>query len=158
VWMRVARTVRAVPRREPPPAPSDGIADPAGGAMFPRPASVAAAVSGPPASGRLADVSSQRRIRRGQTAVDAQLDLHGHTQDTAYRELIAFIDRERRAGSRCVLIITGKGRLGAGVLRARFLDWIASSSIRPLLAGYSRAHPRHGGEGAFYLLLKAAKS
>jgi DNA-nicking Smr family endonuclease len=116
-----------------------------------KPAQARARIPGP-----LADVSTHKRVRRGQTEIDARLDLHGHTQDTARAELASFLARERAAGSRCVLVITGKGRQGAGVLRARFLDWIAGPDIRPLLAGYSRAHARHGGDGAFYVLLKAA--
>ncbi|HEX5008036.1 MAG TPA: Smr/MutS family protein [Hyphomonadaceae bacterium] len=104
------------------------------------------------------DLSGQRRIRRGQSEIDARLDLHGHTQDTAHRELVSFILREHAAGSRCILVITGKGRLGAGVLRSRFFDWIADPDLRSMIAGYARAHPRHGGEGATYLFLKAKRA
>jgi DNA-nicking Smr family endonuclease len=103
------------------------------------------------------DLSGQRRIRRGQSEIDARLDLHGHTQDTAHRELIEFILHESAAGSRCVLVITGKGRLGAGILRARLQDWIANPDLRPVIAGYARAHPRHGGEGAAYIFLRAKR-
>jgi DNA-nicking Smr family endonuclease len=103
------------------------------------------------------DLSGQRRIRRGQSEIDARLDLHGHTQDTAHRELVSFILREHAAGARCLLVITGKGRLGTGVLRARLFDWIADPDLRNMIAGYARAHPRHGGEGAVYLFLKAKR-
>jgi DNA-nicking Smr family endonuclease len=101
------------------------------------------------------DLSGQRRIRRGQNEIDARLDLHGHTQDTAHRELVDFILRQASLGSRCVLVITGKGRLGAGVLRARLFDWIANPDLRPFIAGYATAHPRHGGSGAVYLFLRS---
>ncbi len=110
----------------------------------------------------LDDLSNQRRIRRGQAPVDSRLDLHGHTQDSAYDELVAFVHREHAMGAHCLLIITGKGRTGSGILRKRFLDWIDGPDIRPLVAGYSQSHARHGGAGAFYLILKsrfqAAKS
>ncbi len=104
------------------------------------------------------DLSGQRRVRRGQSEIDARLDLHGHTQDTAHRELVSFILREHAAGSRCILVITGKGRLGSGVLRSRLFDWIADPDLRTMIAGYARAHPRHGGEGAVYLFLKAKRA
>jgi DNA-nicking Smr family endonuclease len=87
--------------------------------------------------------------------VEARIDLHGHTQDSAREELIDFILAARADGVRRLLVITGKGRDGRGVLRARFLDWIAEPDVRPYIAGYAPAHVRHGGGGAFYLLLKA---
>jgi DNA-nicking Smr family endonuclease len=103
------------------------------------------------------DLSGQRRIRRGQNEIDARIDLHGHTQDTAHREVVDFILRQAGLGARCVLVITGKGRLGTGVLRARLFDWIADPDLRPFIAGYATAHPRHGGSGAVYLFLRSAK-
>jgi DNA-nicking Smr family endonuclease len=107
------------------------------------------------------DLSGQRRIRRGQSEIDARLDLHGHTQDTAHREVVDFILRQALIGSRCVLVITGKGRphkerMGTGVLRARLFDWIGDPNLRPFIAGYATAHPRHGGSGAVYLFLRSA--
>lgn len=103
------------------------------------------------------DLSGQRRIRRGQNEIDARIDLHGHTQDTAHREVVDFILRQAALGARCVLIITGKGRLGTGVLRSRLFDWIADPDLRPFIAGYATAHPRHGGSGAVYLFLRSKR-
>ncbi len=156
LWARVARTVRLAPGRtvelEDQPAP------PAGGATA---APKSARVTEPPRPVRRAgppeDLSGQRRIRRGQMEIDGKLDLHGHTQDTAHRELAEFILRQAASGARCVLVITGKGRLGTGVLRARLNDWIADPALRPVVAGHARAHPRHGGEGASYIFLRSPK-
>lgn len=72
------------------------------------------------------------------------------------RSLAKFVEVERMNGARCVLVITGKGKAGTGVLRRRFLDWINQAEIRPHVSGYSVANARHGGDGAFYLLLKRA--
>lgn len=103
------------------------------------------------------DLSGQRRIRRGQNEIDARIDLHGHTQDTAHREVVDFILRQAGLGARCVLVITGKGRLGTGVLRSRLFDWIADPDLRPFIAGYASAHPKHGGSGAVYLFLRSKR-
>ena len=100
------------------------------------------------------DHSGHRRVRRGRLAIDATLDLHGHTQLTARRALQAFVHQRHEAGDRCLLIITGKGRAGASVLRQRFLDWINDPEIRFAVSGYAPANARHGGDGAYYLLLK----
>lgn len=157
LWSRVARTVRLSPGRvvEDEPEPelqthyTPTPADPPRAGEAPR---AAPRKPSPPE-----DLSGQRRIRRGQNEIDARIDLHGHTQDTAHREVIDFIFRQSALGARCVLIITGKGRLGTGVLRARLFDWIADPDLRPFIAGYATAHPRHGGAGAVYLFLRSAK-
>lgn len=156
LWSRVARTVRLAPGRRIEPDDSDTPASPAAPIAAPKPGAGAK----PRGAKRVAppeDLSGQRRIRRGQSEIDARLDLHGHTQDTAHRELIDFILRQSSLGARCVLVITGKGRLGTGVLRARLFDWIADPDLRPFVAGHARAHPRHGGEGATYIFLRASR-
>lgn len=154
LWFRVARTVRLAPGKtieDEPEHPADAVAAPR-----------AAAPSEPPPPPRQRpsppeDLSGQRKIRRGQSEIDARLDLHGHTQDTAHRELVEFLLRQAANGARCVLVITGKGRLGSGVLRARLFDWIADPELRPFIAGYATAHPRHGGAGATYIFLRSKR-
>lgn len=156
LWSRVARTVRAAPGKsfepeldEAPPAPD---AVPGRGVLVAPVAETRRAAPRRPSPPE--DLSGQRRVRRGQHEIDARLDLHGHTQDTAHRELVEFLVRQAGQGARCVLVITGKGRMGAGILRARFFDWIADPQLRPFVAGYAEAHPRHGGAGATYVFLR----
>lgn len=95
-----------------------------------------------------------KRVRRGQLEIDARFDLHGLTQDEADRRLPAFLFNQRRTGARCVLVITGKGRGGEGVLRRNFLHWLASGRASTHVSGYASAHARHGGSGAFYVFLR----
>ncbi|MFT3722708.1 MAG: Smr/MutS family protein [Hyphomonadaceae bacterium] len=154
LWSRVARTVRPAPGRVHEPDEAD--APPAMSGPQSLVAAAQAPLPKPHRPGPPEDLSGQRRIRRGQNEIDARIDLHGHTQDTAHREVVDFILRQASLGSRCVLIITGKGRLGTGVLRARLFDWIADPDLRPFIAGYATAHPRHGGSGAVYLFLRSA--
>jgi DNA-nicking Smr family endonuclease len=78
------------------------------------------------------------------------------TQTEAEAALGRFIRARAAQGAACLLVITGKGRAGGGVLRARFLDWVNAADIRPLLSGYSQAHARHGGEGAYYLFIRSS--
>ena len=158
LWRKVAVSVKPFAGRT---VPVEAAAE----EPAPRPAALHL-VPGTPAVGttqargpqpELADVSGTRKIRRGQTPVDARLDLHGHTQDSAYDALVGFIERNRAHGAKTLLVITGKGRAGGGVLRARLLDWIEGPEIRPMLAGYAQAHARHGGAGAWYLVLKTPR-
>jgi DNA-nicking Smr family endonuclease len=51
-------------------------------------------------------------------------------------------------------VVTGKGKLGVGVLRARTPEWLAGPDLRDIVAGVSPADKRHGGDGALYVALK----
>ncbi len=156
LWHRVGRTVRLMPGRVHAPVEPETIpqAIDQEAPRAPRAATRPAATARTQRPSPPEDLSGQRRIRRGQNEIDARLDLHGHTQDTAHRELIDFVLRQAALNARCVLVITGKGRLGTGILRTRLFDWIGDPSLRPVIAGYAAAHPRHGGAGATYIFLR----
>lgn len=96
----------------------------------------------------------RRRIIRDHEALAARLDLHGLDQERARAVLHGFIGRQHAEGARAVLIITGKGMLGDGVLRRRVPEWLAEPPSRALVAGLSSADRRHGGDGALYVALK----
>lgn len=112
------------------------------------------AVDGAGASSGPADRSKEKKVRRGKLEISASFDLHGHTQDTAWSALPAFLIREQARGSRSVIVITGKGKAGEGILRRNFLRWIEMPEANALVSGYAPAHPRHGGAGAFYVFLR----
>ena len=97
---------------------------------------------------------NERAIRRGRQAVSASFDLHGHTRDSAFRVLPGFLSREQARGGQCVIVITGKGKTGDGVLRRAFLQWLEQPEARALISGYAPAHARHGGGGAWYVFLR----
>jgi DNA-nicking Smr family endonuclease len=91
---------------------------------------------------------------RGRDEIAGRLDLHGFDQDRARQALHNFLLRAHDDGARAVLVITGKGRMGDGVLRRRAPEWLADPALRPIIAGLSQADRHHGGEGAFYIALK----
>ncbi|MEM9047710.1 MAG: Smr/MutS family protein [Pseudomonadota bacterium] len=111
------------------------------------------------------DRRTAERLRRGRIAPDARIDLHGHTLERAHTVCAAFIHREHARGSRCVLVITGKGRRrriddGAslqGVLRDAVPRWLQLPPLAPLVVGVYPASQRHGGGGAFYVYLRRAR-
>ena len=117
-----------------------------------------AAVISPAPQARDLDHRTQRRLERGEMTIDALLDLHGYTQGEAFAALNTFILRSYHAGLRCVLVITGKGRLGTGVLRSRFPDWVDSPTLRPVILKVVAAKGHHGGDGAFYILLRRERA
>ena len=76
-------------------------------------------------------------------------------QGEAHQELRGFLMSCVARGLSTVLVITGKGKDGEGVLRRNFLRWLEMPAARTLVTGYSEAHPRHGGSGAWYVFLRA---
>jgi len=109
------------------------------------------------------DPRLDRHAGRGRLPIDATFDLHGHNQASARAALYGFLLEARHRGHRCVLVITGKGardvggRQTGGVLRASLRDWLKEDAFRQHIVRASAAHQRHGGGGAFYLFLKAAR-
>ena len=96
----------------------------------------------------------RRKLFRENDRVAAVIDLHNMTQDHARAALTRFIARARADGERAVLVVTGKGLLGDGVLRRHVPEWLAAPPLREAVAGLSEAHRRHGGEGALYVALR----
>ena len=61
--------------------------------------------------------------------MDGVVDLHGLSQEAARRALTDFIARAHAEGARSVLVITGKGVAGDGVLRRCAPEWLAEGSL-----------------------------
>ena len=96
------------------------------------------------------------RLRRGQWAVQRQIDLHGLRVDQARQALAAFIAAACRSGVRCVRVVHGKGHGSPGktsVLRAKVPGWLIQK--HEVLA-FVQARPPDGGAGALLVLLRAA--
>ena len=104
----------------------------------------------------------ERKLRAGSLSPDFTLDLHEHSLDAAYNRLLGGIDIARETGARVILIIAGRERPThaadradkRGAIRAKLLDWLAASRHASAIAAIRKAHRRHGGEGALYLILK----
>lgn len=116
-----------------------------------------------------------RRFRRGAVRPDRSIDLHGYTLDQAHGVLERELTNALTDDVRVLLVITGKepkeqtggysGRgeyysgYGAsgrrrGVIRASIADWLAHSRHAPMIAAVRNAHPRDGGSGALYVILR----
>jgi DNA-nicking Smr family endonuclease len=101
------------------------------------------------------DKSTAGRFAKGSMEIDATIDLHGLTQPVAHAALARFVVGSADMGRRCVLVITGKGnRDGTGVLRAEVPRWLNEPGLRGQILAFTYAQPKHGGEGALYVLLK----
>jgi len=96
----------------------------------------------------------ERSLREGSFEIDARLDLHGMTQEEACEALEDFMQRTVKAGARHLLIITGKGRGGEGVLRRHLPQWLGQLVEAKAILALRPAALRHGGDGAVYVILK----
>jgi DNA-nicking Smr family endonuclease len=176
-WAHLASSVKPLPGRKAPKSP-----EPAKPAAPPKAASLNAAEKPAPAARRVKvappppvrpkaapatpdlglDSHWDRRVKGGRIVPDLTLDLHGHTLDTAYERIMAGIDQARMMDARVVLVIAGRERpvdpadrmAKRGAIRAKLLDWLAASRHGDAISAVRRAHIRHGGEGALYLILK----
>jgi DNA-nicking Smr family endonuclease len=97
------------------------------------------------------------RLRKGEYAVQAHLDLHGLTKAEAKEAVSAFLTAERAAGHRCVLIIHGRGLRSKDqipVLKERLTVWLSSGRLSRAVLAFATARPSDGGAGAVYVLLR----
>lgn len=95
-----------------------------------------------------------RKLRRGQYAVESELDMHGMTIAIAKPVLAEFLLQAQFSGKRCVKIIHGKGYRSPNqqpVLKTRINQWLRRSDA---VVAFSSARQIDGGTGAVYVLLK----
>jgi DNA-nicking Smr family endonuclease len=100
------------------------------------------------------DGNTAERFRKGKYTIDGTLDLHGMTEKNAHAALLRFIEAHFERKNRCLLIITGKGTLGKGILKQALPDWLMSDALSPVVLTFDKAQARHGGSGAYYVLLR----
>lgn len=161
LWARVMSSVR--PLRPAKTVPAETM--PPRAVALPRTA--VAPVAPPPRKvagpGVTLDGSWDRRLGSGTITPDSTIDLHGHTLQTAYHALDDGLARAVGCGDRILLLITGKAprddaSARRGVIRAAVGDWLAASRHASAIAAVRPAHPRHGGAGALYIVLRRPRA
>lgn len=172
-WAKLAASVTPLPGRKIPKSakplangapPEVALVRPAPKPVMPAHKPPLAAQPAPPPHPGL-DSHWERKFKAGAVQPDYTLDLHGHTLDTAYDRLMAGLDQARAMDARVVLLIAGRSRPvdpadraeRRGAIRAKLLDWLAASRHSAAISAVRKAHIRHGGEGAIYLVLKRAR-
>ena len=97
-----------------------------------------------------------RRLRNGEIPRDARIDLHGLAAAAARARVHETLARVHGEGSRCVLVIHGRGRHSETepILKEALLGWLAEPPAGPLVMAFSSALGGDGGVGATYVLLR----
>jgi len=174
LWARVMASVRPIRPRAAPSGPPAAVAPaPATKSQPPRVVTpvrkpiAARAPASPtkPIPGTTLDGSWDKQLSRGLVSPDRSIDLHGHNLATAYALLDAALERSVRDGDRVVLLVTGKPPVptserphARGAIRAAVGDWLAGSRHAGSIAAVRGAHPRHGGNGALYIVLRRPRN
>jgi len=121
------------------------------------------------------DKKTRRQLSSGRKDVDRSVDLHGMTQDEAYRKLTSVVHGSVKRGDKVLLVVTGKGGKrfsqlapntpaayrtrdefgqSGGVLKSQVPVWLEGAELKPFIESYGSAAQEHGGEGALYVLLR----
>jgi DNA-nicking Smr family endonuclease len=170
LWESVAKQVKPLRKRpraiKPPETAPEAESHVAPRAAAPKPlASPRIIPASRPEPPPLAPIGRRDRsqLSRGRKEIDARIDLHGMTQIRAHRVLLTFLQRAHHDGLTFVLVITGKGKVGAteserGVLRRQVPQWLSLPEFRNLVVGFEEAHIGHGGEGALYVRVRRVRS
>jgi len=174
LWQRVISSVTPIARPKPVPAAPvvpfvapprvaepDPPKKPKG--RVPPPRQPAPAPPKPPRD--TLDGGWDRRLSRGLVTPESSIDLHGHTLASAHALLDQGLARAVARGDRVLLLITGKPPRpeserphARGAIRAAVGDWLAASRHADAIAAVRGAHPRHGGQGALYIVLRRSRS
>ena len=105
------------------------------------------------------DYNTKSKVDKGKYLISDRLDLHGYSVDDSYYKLIDFITKNYQAGNRCVLVITGYGSTinEAETIKGNLHKWLNDINIKHMILYWQQAKEKHGGKGAFYVLLRRKK-
>lgn len=174
LWARVIATVTPIRKDAARPSVRPASSGEGVGAIALRPAPAARPQPNPSPKGEglkkapgpaTLDGSWDRRLSRGLVAPESSIDLHGHTLSSAHAMLDDGLTRAVARGDRVLLLITGKPPRpeserphARGAIRAAVGDWLAASRHADRIAAVRNAHPRHGGQGALYIVLRRERA
>lgn len=172
-WRRISASVRPLRRNRilakpvplPPPVEVVAAVEPKRKAVkgrVPAPLVPKAVAKAPPArpvfGGEALDGTWERQLRGGRLQPDMTIDLHGHSLASAHVQLARALDQASAVGARVLLVVAGKVRgpdeAPRGAIRRELASWLSHSSHASRIMAVRNAHPRHGGAGAVYILLK----
>ncbi len=169
LWRRVVDTVKPMPGMKLPAVPvaaeKSGAANKAAAVKATLKTSVSQGLRGGDNAAGVAtsilDSHWDRRFHKGAVIPDVSVDLHGQGLAGAHTRLDHALDQAIRQKLRVLLLVTGKARAhdrasgaGRGAIAAVVRDWLAASRHASNIAAVRQAHPRHGGDGALYIVLK----
>lgn len=167
LWAAPIRSVRPLrPQPAPPasPAAPTTVEHRPPSRSGPLPSPVPPASSRPSPAAKL-DGTWEKRIRGGNISPDMSIDLHGHSLASAHARLNQAMASAVTNNARILLVVTGKppkmtekaGASRRGAIRGEIGHWLETGPHAHQIASVRIAHPRHGGDGALYVILRRKK-
>ncbi len=98
-----------------------------------------------------------QQLKRGQIPIEKRVDLHGKTAEEALEALQTTLENCQEENKRLLLLIHGKGHFSASntpILKNILNQWLRQS---PMVLAFFSALPKHGGNGAMYVLVKTKR-
>ena len=95
-----------------------------------------------------------RNFSKGNVFIENKIDLHGCNIVEAKNLLENFINQSVENGKRLILVITGKGKVGEGIIKNNIISWLNTKDFRNKILAVNYASKKHGGSGAIYILLR----
>jgi len=104
-----------------------------------------------------------RELKTGRVSPDRIVDLHECTLAQAHDRALAGLAAALSQDERLVVLVTGKAPSAGssrldnplrGIIRASIKDWLHAAPFADRIAAIRPAHPRHGGAGALYVVLR----
>ena len=98
--------------------------------------------------------SFSKLLKKGLLKIDSIIDLHGYRLNDARIAFKKFIIMSYNRKHKNILVITGKGKDNAGVLKKELPNWLCEKEISKYMVSYMSAPKKLGGEGAVLIRLK----
>ena len=100
------------------------------------------------------DSRTKKQIKSKKLVFDSIIDLHGKTEEQAYKTIKNFIINSYLNNFKNIIIITGKGTNSQGKLKLKTPLWLKSEELSKYVVGFTNLPNNKGGEGALFVKLK----
>ena len=100
------------------------------------------------------DSRTKKQIKSKKLVFDSIIDLHGKTEEQAYKIIKNFIINSYLNNFKNIIIITGKGTNSQGKLKLKTPLWLRSKELSRYVVGFTNLPNNRGGEGALFVKLK----
>ena len=100
------------------------------------------------------DSRTKKQIKSKKLVFDSIIDLHGKTEEQAYKIIKNFIINSYLNNFKNIIIITGKGTNSQGKLKLKTPLWLKSEELSKYVVGFTNLPNNKGGEGALFVKLK----
>ena len=105
-------------------------------------------------------VLDQQLYKQFKNNLFQKIDLHGHTVDEAYQNVLSYLKTNFKKKNLLHIVITGLGNKSqgeeffTGKIRKQFPQWLETEPFQQIVKTYCPCKIRHGGLGAFYVKLR----